>query len=65
MIVVGGEGGFSQKEALQLLNLKNSHLLSLGKLILRADTAVSALVSAVKYELGDFTNENSDADLGV
>ena len=64
-VVVGSEGGFSENEVQKLFNLKNAHFLSLGKLILRADTAVFALVSAIKYELGDFTNENSDADLGM
>lgn len=64
-IIIGSEGGFSQQEILKLTKLKNTKFLSLGKLILRADTAVVALVSAIKYELGDFTNENSNADFGV
>ena len=64
-LVFGSEGGFSDKEIKKLLQLKNARFISLGNLILRADTAVLALVSAIKYELGDFTNENSNVNIGV
>ena len=64
-VVIGGEGGFSEAEINQLRALTNVHFVSLGRLILRAETAVVALVSAIKYELGEFTNESSDVDTGM
>lgn len=64
-VVIGGEGGFSSAEAEKLKTLSNVHFVSLGRLILRAETAVVALVSAIKYELGEFTNESSNVDTGV
>ena len=64
-IIIGSEGGFSPKEIDKLKILKNVSFVSLGKLILRAETAVVALVSAIKYELGEFTNENINVDTGV
>ncbi len=63
-IVIGGEGGFSAEE-IKKLNAKNIKFVSLGKLILRAETATMALVSAIKYELGEFTNENINVNTGV
>lgn len=64
-LIFGSEGGFSENEINKLMQLKNAKFVSLGNLILRADTAVLALVSAIKYELGDFTNENSNVNIGV
>ena len=64
-VVIGSEGGFSKDEIMQLSLLNNVKFVSLGKLILRAETAVVALVSAIKYELGEFTNEDINADTGV
>ncbi len=63
-IIIGGEGGFSADE-IKKLNAKNIKFVSLGNLILRAETATVALVSAIKYELGEFTNENINANTGV
>lgn len=64
-VVIGSEGGFSKDEIKQLSLLKNVKFISLGKLILRAETAVVALVSAIKYELGEFINEDINADTRV
>ena len=63
-VIIGGEGGFSLDE-IKKLNAKNIKFVSLGNLILRAETAVISLVSAIKYELGEFTNENINVNAGV
>ena len=51
-IVIGSEGGFSREEA-ELAREKGYALISLGKRILRAETAAVALTSIVAYELGE------------
>lgn len=52
-VIVGCEGGFSQTEADMLLQHDVSPV-SLGKLILRAETACIALTSVIMYELGEW-----------
>jgi len=52
VVVIGSEGGFSREEAL-LAKEKGYALLSLGKRILRAETAAVALTAVVMYELGE------------
>lgn len=52
-VIIGCEGGFSEVEASQLISA-NARSLSLGKLILRAETAAIALVSAVMYTIGEW-----------
>jgi len=52
-IVIGCEGGFSEDEATAINDL-GAKSISLGKLILRAETATLALVSVVMYELGEW-----------
>lgn len=52
-IVVGSEGGFSSDEIASLTNLKNVVSVSLGKRILRTETASITLASLVQYELGE------------
>ena len=47
-LIVGPEGGFSEKEKKQLLNLKNTHPVSLGKRILRSDTAVTVALYCIQ-----------------
>lgn len=64
-VVIGSEGGFSPGEINKLKQLKNVSFVSLGRLILRAETAVLALVGAIKYELGEFANEDINVDTGV
>lgn len=51
-IVVGSEGGFSKEEA-RLAKEKGFALVSLGKRILRAETAAVALTSVVMFSLGE------------
>ena len=51
-IIVGSEGGFSESEILALKGKATS--ISLGKRILRAETASIALTSVVMYELGEW-----------
>ena len=51
-MVIGSEGGFSREEA-TLAKEKGYALISLGKRILRAETAAVSLASIVMYELGE------------
>lgn len=53
-IVIGSEGGFSKQEEQALLNLENLKEISLGKRILRAETATIALTSAVMCLLNEW-----------
>ena len=55
-IIVGSEGGFSEQEIEDFKNLGAS-VISMGKNILRAETASVALLSALLYELGEWKNE--------
>ncbi len=53
-IIIGSEGGFTNEEALVLeKEIKNLKTVSLGKRILRAETASIALAGIVMYELGE------------
>lgn len=49
-VIIGPEGGFSAAE-LALLNASDIHRVSLGRLILRAETAAVSALSNVIYEL--------------
>lgn len=49
-LIIGPEGGFSQEEAEALRKL-NTHCVSLGKTILRTETAGMAALAMVMYEL--------------
>lgn len=51
-IVIGSEGGFSREEAAKASE-KGYAMVSLGKRILRAETAAVALTSVVMYSLGE------------
>ena len=51
-LVIGSEGGFSREEATLAKELGFSHL-TLGKRILRAETAAVALTSIVMFSLGE------------
>lgn len=51
-IIVGSEGGFSDKEAKALID-SGIEPISLGKRILRAETACVTAVSLVMYEMGE------------
>lgn len=52
-IFVGSEGGFSDQE-IDLFRSKDLKPVSLGPQILRVETACTALLSIIKYELVDF-----------
>ena len=51
-IVIGSEGGFSRAEEL-LANEQGFASITLGKRILRAETAAVALTSVVMFSLGE------------
>lgn len=51
VVIIGPEGGFSARELELLNNDKQVYKVSLGKLILRAETAVISALSNVIYEL--------------
>ncbi|MBQ2871345.1 RNA methyltransferase, partial [bacterium] len=50
LVIIGPEGGFSQRE-FEILKNSNIAMVSLGNLILRADTAVIAALSNIIYGL--------------
>ena len=50
-VLIGPEGGFSAKELTLLEQSKDVYKVSLGKLILRAETAVIGALSNIIYEL--------------
>ncbi|MBQ4053643.1 MAG: 16S rRNA (uracil(1498)-N(3))-methyltransferase [Clostridia bacterium] len=52
-IVIGSEGGFSREEAEEAKTLGFAHV-TLGKRILRAETAATALTAVVMFSLGDW-----------
>ena len=52
-VIIGPEGGFSAKELQLLEHAKDVYKVSLGKLILRAETAVVSALSNIIYELED------------
>lgn len=47
IILIGPEGGFSQEEFVKMRAIKNLHSMSLGKRILRSDTAIIAALALV------------------
>ena len=53
-VLVGPEGGFAPAERDRLLALDCVHVLPLGPLILRAETAAVAALSLVQSRLGDW-----------
>ncbi len=53
-ILVGPEGGFSDKERARLAALPFAHVVSLGPRILRADTAAVAALTMWQQALGDW-----------
>ena len=54
-ILIGPEGGFSQKERDRLERLEAAHPVSLGPRILRADTAAVAAMTVWQQAIGDWT----------
>ena len=55
-IIVGSEGGFSSNEIAQLKDI-GADSISLGKRILRAETATIALTSVVMFMMGEWNYE--------
>ena len=53
-ILIGPEGGFSQRERSKITMMQQSHPVSLGPRILRADTAAVAALSLWQEHLGDW-----------
>ena len=53
-ILIGPEGGFSPAERKRLHSLEQSHVVSLGPRILRADTAAVAAMTLWQQALGDW-----------
>jgi 16S rRNA (uracil1498-N3)-methyltransferase len=51
--IVGPEGGWADQE-IELLQQVGAKSISLGRRILRAETAGLALIAIIQYELGDF-----------
>ena len=49
LVIIGPEGGFSQRE-FELFRAKNLPIISLGDLILKADTAVTVAIGDMVYE---------------
>lgn len=50
-LIIGSEGGFSEEEAL-LAKERGARLISLGKRILRCETAAAVALALVQYERG-------------
>lgn len=55
-VIVGSEGGFSEDEILKIINC-GANSVSLGKRILRAETASIALASVVMFLMGEWAYE--------
>ncbi|MBN1471166.1 MAG: 16S rRNA (uracil(1498)-N(3))-methyltransferase [Syntrophaceae bacterium] len=62
-VVVGPEGGFSKNE---IAKAKESGLMSvsLGRQILKVETAVAAIISIIQYEKGIFSKKSQEAKNG-
>lgn len=54
-ILIGPEGGFSERERARLGGFEFTHVMSLGPRILRADTATVAALTLWQQALGDWT----------
>ncbi|WP_170397066.1 MULTISPECIES: 16S rRNA (uracil(1498)-N(3))-methyltransferase [Ruegeria] len=54
-ILIGPEGGFSDRERARLTGLPFTHVVSLGPRILRADTAAVAALTMWQQALGDWS----------
>lgn len=54
-IIVGSEGGFNESETEQISKLNNAVTISLGKRILRAETAAISLTSVIMFLLNEWS----------
>ena len=50
-VLIGPEGDFSEKERKLIVDLKQTHSISLAKNILRAETAALSAITIVNYHL--------------
>ena len=53
-VIIGPEGGFSSIEKEIILNLKNAYAISLGKRILRSDTAATVVIFSIQNFIVNF-----------
>lgn len=53
-VLIGPEGGFSDRERARLHGLEHAHAMSLGPRILRADTAAVAAMTVWQQAMGDW-----------
>lgn len=53
-IIIGSEGGFSEQEIVQLTAIKNVKSISMGRRILRSETASIALASVIMFLQGEW-----------
>ena len=53
-VLIGPEGGFSQRERARLTGLEQAHSVALGPRILRADTAAVAALTLWQQRFGDW-----------
>lgn len=54
-IVIGPEGGFTPNERAKLVALPNAHAISLGRRILRAETAATVAASIILEKMGELS----------
>lgn len=54
VLIIGPEGGFTEKEFNRIYQLNNSYSISMGPRILRSDTAIISALTLVQEFLGDF-----------
>ena len=54
LLIVGAEGGFSPAEA-EAIRAAGAQTVSLGRLILRAETAAVTALAVTQYELGNLS----------
>jgi 16S rRNA (uracil1498-N3)-methyltransferase len=59
VFLIGPEGGFSESEWRYLERYKNVHMISLGRRILRAETAAIAALSVYQSLLGDWQEDRN------
>lgn len=59
LLLIGPEGGFSEHEIQRFESLDNVHLVSLGKNILRAETAAVSAVAMARMKLEDLYENSS------
>ncbi len=53
-VIIGSEGGFDQQEA-EAIKQVGGHIVSLGKRILRCETASIVAITLLQYELGELS----------